>query len=101
MEIKTYMRKCKGDGEEWCSIFFTDDSSLENQIVMGSEVMRDYYMIFDNKLSRIGFGKKKGETCLSETLTSVHGSDTFRMIVNIGYLLVSIAIAFKTVSGSL
>jgi hypothetical protein len=44
--------------EEYCSIFGVH-SGDEGVVIVGSAVMRDYYMIVDRQFSRLGLAQKR------------------------------------------
>ena len=65
LQVKNYLRKCVQNGissdpsyEEWCSIFSPIDTTAD-VMILGTAVMRDYVMIFDGQLSRIGLAQKR------------------------------------------
>lgn len=59
IELTEYFRKCTSDQpESWCSIITTSKALGVSDMILGSAFIKDYYMIIDKKLSRVGLAKK-------------------------------------------
>lgn len=112
LEIKNYFIECSKLREDkqqegaYCSLLRylpTDKSELDGPtIVIGSQVMRDYYVILDYQLSRIGLAQKKSELCLIETtdyLVNLNDNPQLRLAVNSLYLVIVLVLSVKVTGG--
>jgi hypothetical protein len=60
IELTEYFRKCTADQpEQWCSIISTSKTLKDNEMILGVAFIKDYYLILDKKLSRVGLSKKR------------------------------------------
>ena len=60
IELSEYFRKCTADQpEQWCSIISTSKTLKDNEMILGVAFIKDYYLILDKKLSRVGLSKKR------------------------------------------
>jgi hypothetical protein len=80
---------------------FSAHSGEDELIVLGSTVMKDYYMVFDLELSRIGLAPKRSQYCRSntDTLVTVGDNDLARLVLGILYLLVALGLSVKASVG--
>ena len=72
--------------------------------MLGSIVLRDYYVIVDNQFARIGFSSRKGSICdpqSSDNLIQLNDSNTFRLVLNSSYLVLIIIVTVKVSGGCL
>ena len=98
---------------EYCSVFSSYEPSQfsnskrstprsyakENVIILGAAFMKDYYMIFDGELSRIGMAQKRSQYCRtspdSQTLTTLNENETLRLVMGTLYLFLALTLASK------
>ena len=106
LEITEYFRRCTSDQpEQWCSIISTSKELSDNEIVLGTAFIKDYYFIIDKKMSRVGLAKKRTQQCHStvdtqpESIYEIHGNDTVRFVFNIAYLLTGLYLLLKASQG--
>lgn len=60
IELTEYFRKCTADQpEQWCSIITTSKALGDSEMILGAAFIKDYYLILDKKLSRVGLAKKR------------------------------------------
>eukprot|EP00347_Sterkiella_histriomuscorum_P021681 403333133 len=98
----------RGKQNHLCSIFRIFDTQDgeegidQNTIILGSQVLRNYIVIVDNQLSRIGFAQKQGVFCnpdKSETIISINDSNHVRLGVNCAFFIMILVIAGKSTTG--
>ena len=72
-------------------------------IILGAAFIKDYYMIFDGELSRIGMAQKRSQYCRSspdsQTLTTLNENETLRLVMGTLYLFLALTLASKVSIG--
>ncbi|CDW76715.1 UNKNOWN [Stylonychia lemnae] len=108
--VNNYITRCinidpRSKSNEFCSLIRIQNLYDPNEIEMitiGSQVIRNYYTIIDNQLSRIGFSNKRNQFCSpekSDFIIPINDNNQLRLGINCCFLIMILVIAGKSTSG--